>query len=224
MLRSSSCINEFDVVSLDIFDTLIERVMTVPQKVFVIVGNRVLGDVRGQQFCRDRVAAERRARSLSPSGEVTLTEIYNTLTGYDEERTRLMAEELSVELESCRAKSRGQNIFRSAKQKGKRVILVSDMYLPHSALTDMLRKCGVVNFDRLYVSCEHGCSKRSGLLFKHVLESEGVSADRMVHVGDDYVADVKGAGSNGVASVWVIDFRCVKSKIMQKLGWGYENT
>ena len=217
MLKPASCICDYDVVSFDIFDTLVERALSVPQMVFHLAGERVLGSDKAKKFRIARVDAERRARALSPSAEVSLADIYDSLVGYDGSRNRLMEAELAVELECCKAKSSGLELFASAKRLGKRVVLVSDMYLSKDFLTSLLHNCGVDGFDNLYVSTEFGCSKRSGLLFERMLQCEAISADMVIHLGDDFVADVKGARMYGIDSVWLVDFRSFMSKLMQKL-------
>lgn len=216
MFRRSIDFDRYKIVSFDIFDTLIEREVWVPQKVFSIVGIRVLGERSGKEFCNARVTAERNAREKSITGEVNLSDIYDSLEGYDHLREKLMFEEMNVELEMCKQKVRGHELYRKAIEQGKRVILISDMYLSSTFLLKMLGKCGINEIEKLYVSCENGCSKRSGLLFGHVLIDEDVLPKNIIHIGDDYTADVKGSGMNGIDSIWLWDFKCIISKIMQK--------
>ena len=209
---------DYDVVSFDIFDTLIERTVSTPQKIFQITGERVLGADKAVRFRKDRVSAERKARILSATGEVTLADIYRTLEGYDDSLPELMAAEMAVETECCKGRARGIRLYESAREKEKRVILVSDMYLSKDFLTGLLLRCGISGFDALYVSCEKGCSKRTGMLYKHMLECENIAAGRVVHIGDDYKADVKMSGCNGIDSVWLVNCKSLKSKLMQKFG------
>ncbi|MCK4336699.1 MAG: HAD-IA family hydrolase, partial [Candidatus Aminicenantes bacterium] len=85
----------------------------------------------------------------------------------------------------------------------KRVVFISDMYLPSKVIQDMLKKVGAfAPGDRIYVSNEYGKTKKTGKLFKHVLDSEGCSPDKILHVGDNLNADIRSAKKLGIQSLY----------------------
>ncbi|MCC7105407.1 MAG: HAD-IA family hydrolase [Chloroflexi bacterium] len=57
------------------------------------------------------------------------------------------------------------------------------------------------HIERIFASEAVGYAKPSARLFRHALAALGVEADRAVHVGDDYNADVLGARSVGMDAI-----------------------
>ena len=57
-------------------------------------------------------------------------------------------------------------------------------------ISSILKSCGY-NLDgvNVYVSSEYALTKRTGKLFKKVLELEGVKANEVLHLGDNWRSD-----------------------------------
>lgn len=181
-----------DVVSFDVFDTLLLRKFSDPTDVFCIAGD----SLKINNYKSKRIFAEQFARSLSVCGEVTLTDICDLekqLYGIDP--SVAYKAELEAETRVCTANPYFEEIFRSDKIKGKHIIAVSDMYLPSSFIRRLLSSCGF-KIDDIYVSCEHGCSKANGKLWRVV--KENFREKRILHIGDNYVADMKMCGKAGI--------------------------
>ncbi|MCR5772841.1 MAG: HAD-IA family hydrolase [Butyrivibrio sp.] len=182
-----------DIISFDIFDTLVLRPFTKPTDIFLIVGNR-LGLL---DFAEIRIEAEKQAREekrvKNGNNEVTIYDIYryvNLRTGLDVEKG--VQTELSTELDFCFANPYMKNVWRILKNQGKKIIVTSDMYLPQNMIEQILSKCGYTGYDKLYVSCEYHCSKRDGGLYRNIINDYG-SDKKIIHVGDNYEVDVKTA-------------------------------
>lgn len=189
----------FDVVSFDIFDTLVLRPFAHPVDLFAIVGNK-LGIMNYQEI---RQQAERDAReekrALCGTNEVTICDIYDIVarrTGIDADYGAKI--EFETELEFCFGNPYMLRVFKILKALDKRVIIVSDMYYPHDMMARLLASCGYEGYDKLYVSCDYLCSKRSGGLFKNVLHD--YANERIAHVGDNYESDIMGANRSGLTS------------------------
>jgi FMN phosphatase YigB (HAD superfamily) len=58
-------------------------------------------------------------------------------------------------------------------------------------------------FDGVVVSAVSGVEKPDRRLFEEALEVSGVKGERAIHVGNDPVADVKGAADAGIDTVLV---------------------
>ena len=68
----------------------------------------------------------------------------------------------------------------------KRVVCISDMYLNRDQIESLLGQCGYSGlFDNCYVSSEYKLRKRTGRLFKLMLNKEGIPAHRWAHFGDN---------------------------------------
>lgn len=190
----------FDVVSFDIFDTLIVRTVSLPKEIFLLAGQSVFNSLgESAQFQTARILAECEARNKSQTGEVTIDEIYNSLEGYPKEVCEKLKEaELRVEMESCRPREEIVALFNSVKETGKDIVLISDMYLSASFITQMLLKCGVGGMKGVFISNELGCDKRSGRLFLEVQKIIANFNGKHIHYGDSFKADYLGALKAGV--------------------------
>lgn len=191
-----------DVISFDVFDTLILRPFDNPKSLFFLLGeqNKCPG------FKRYRELAEKLARNeafeKTGSHEVTLRDIYTKLSRFvllDTEKA--MQNEINTELDLCFANPYMKEVFLQAKNLGKRVIAVSDMYLPKDVIEKMLTKCGYTGFDDIIISNDHGTSKRTLGLYELVKEKYGEDKT-YIHVGDNYVSDNISAKKCGIDAVW----------------------
>lgn len=191
-----------DVISFDVFDTLILRPFDNPKSVFFILGE--LNKCPG--FKRYRELAEKLARKeafeKTGSYEVTLRDIYEKLNRFviiDAEKA--MQYEIETELNLVFANPYMQNVFKEAKNLNKKIIAVSDMYLPKDAIEKMLDKCGYDGIEEIIVSNEYGKSKRTGELFGIIKKKYGENA-RYIHIGDNYVSDNLSAEKSGFTPVY----------------------
>ncbi len=203
LLSVEECVTRLercDVVSFDLFDTLLFRPFDDPADVFFFVGER-LGRL---DFKRIRMQAERKVRARSAaqgkSAEITLEEIWRYLeceTGI--KAGEGMRVEQETELQFCYANPYMQQIFHRLQKQGKRIIVVSDMYLPAAFLRELLNRNGYEGVERLYVSCEYGTGKADGGLYD-VVKKELGDAVRILHVGDHPGSDVAMAKRHGIAA------------------------
>ena len=193
-------LSAYDVVSFDVFDTLLFRPFSSPEDLFYIVGQKL----DYLDFRRIRMEAEQRARErcLKEKGhrEVTLSDIYDWLeqeAGIPKEEG--MRAEQEAEEALCFANPYMLEVFRLLRGKGKRIIALSDMYLPSAVIAKMLEKCGFSGIVGCFVSCEYGCSKSDGNLYGKAEQLLGTG--RFIHVGDTRVSDGENARKAGWESV-----------------------
>lgn len=182
-----------ELVSFDIFDTLLHRSCGEPSAVFRIVEQIFLEEnpVPGFSFHKERVEAERRARrKVGPNTEVTLDEIYRELPFSSQDRAELMELEIACEIAVCEPNWDVVRVY-DAIRRNHTVVLASDMYLPQWVISEILRNCGIEGYDRLYLSSEYRLMKRNGALFKRVIDDYGVSPSNILHIGDHPLADWK---------------------------------
>lgn len=164
------------VISFDVFDTALVRSVYKPVDLFDLIEKRV-----GNNFRTKRIQAENNARKVNPC--YTLEEIYVFLPEFNKNI------EIRFELEHCKAHPRFLDLYKQLKNQGKEVIFISDMYLSASDIESMLTKCGYEH-PNVFVSCEFGCHKATGELFKRV---EKITGKIEEHYGDNYHADIIGA-------------------------------
>ena len=73
-------------------------------------------------------------------------------------------------------------VYEYALLKGKRIIIVSDMFLPKSFIERILVKNGYDKYEKLYLSSEYKKIKFTGSLFKIVLAELEVKPSQILHV------------------------------------------
>ena len=186
----------YDVVSFDVFDTLLFRPFSTPSDLFMLVGERL--DI--MDFTQIRLQAEEEARQknrlLRGNREVTLLEIYQLVaqeTGIDPQKGADL--EFSVECELCWANPYMLEVFHILAAQGKTLVALSDMYLSKELLTRLLSLKGYEYFDQVMVSCDYNCSKRDGGLFELLKEQY---SGRIVHIGDNRISDIEKAKEKGL--------------------------
>ena len=127
----------FDVISFDIFDTLVFRPFSAPADLFYIVGQKLgyLDLNRIRMECEK--VARRKKFEIAGTYEVNITDIWTEV----ELQTGLKAEkgieiEISTELELCYPNEYMSRIYKALLEAGRHIVITSDMYLP----SDILQK------------------------------------------------------------------------------------
>ena len=186
----------YDVISFDVFDTLLFRPFSSPSDLFMLVGERL--DI--MDFTQIRLKAEEEARQknrlLRGNREVTLLEIYQLVaqeSGIDPQKGADL--EFSLECELCWANPYMLEVFHILAAQGKTLVALSDMYLPKELLTRLLSLKGYEDFDQVMVSCDYNCSKRDGGLYELLKERYPGS---IVHIGDNRISDIEKAKEKGL--------------------------
>ncbi len=197
------------VVSFDIFDTLLCRPVLVPEDVFYFMQQRLV-DLYGEHyssFAHMRFYAEKCAREMALKkgvGDITIFEIYSHLADFlaldDFAKGEIMQLELDIERNFLAARPGVKMLYDRAVELGKKVVVVSDMYLPSDFLLSVLIGQGYGDIYKLWVSGENKVQKRTGLLFDKVIEelySENICPENVIHFGDNYHSDIEMAMSRG---------------------------
>ena len=185
-------IEEYDYISFDVFDTLLLRPYARPTDLFRHMERNE--NVPG--FADARISAERRARTKE-NPEVTLSEIYHMIRP---EFAGLMRKEMEYEAQVLQPNPEMKRVFDLSVRKGKRVVLLSDMYLPSGFIADILSSRGFSGYEKLYVSNDDGKSKCFGDMFRKALEDLGIPPSELLHIGDDERSDGSTPSAMGIAT------------------------
>lgn len=193
-------LERYDVISFDIFDTLIFRPFALPEDVFFLAGEAfaVL------DFKNIRTWAEWDARSKCKAGrghtEVGLKDIWENVgreTGIPAKAG--MEWEQETERKLCYANPFMLEVWKRLLTMDKKIILVSDMYLPEECIVRILENAGYTGMQKIYVSNEYHKSKADGSLYKEVVKDwfQG-EARSLIHIGDNLHSDRDMAKRNGL--------------------------
>ena len=204
-------IHAADIVSFDIFDTLLIRKVLFPEDVFLIVEQK--GREAGipmDSFCEMRKKAQR----MDPYADIR--KIYARLRKDFRWTAETTEKILSIELETERSvicvRKEVADIFNYAVDSGKKVILTSDMYLPAGILETILAENGIRGYSEIFVSCEYRKFKMNGLFG----EVRKLSHGRIIHIGDSYEADYDPCFAEQIRSVIIPSVK----DLARTRGWG----
>lgn len=207
------------VIAVDVFDTIVERTVA-PEHVKLLACDRLRRsagiDLGAAGLYNLRARLE---RELSQERERTIGELEfafdelvpalrSALGSAVPEHlttatwTKLVeAAELGAEgrvLRPCEGMLERLAAFRGA---GRRIVLLTDMYLPARLLRPLLRGCGLPDehYEALLVSSEVGASKRTGRLYRRLLDELGLDGDDITMIGDNPHSDDASARAHGLA-------------------------
>ncbi len=201
---------ECKVVSFDIFDTLICRPFLHPTDLFHLLDcyvNQIITCTDYIVFTDIRIRAEALAREVKRAKqplweEVSLDEIYTEIANICPEiaavTEQIKQKEIELEIKYCSTRKFGKELLECAAACQKRIICVSDMYLPESVITSILHSNGI-STDYIYLSSEIGLTKSSGNLYDYVMKAEKLTTgSSIVHIGDNWWSDIENAKKKGI--------------------------
>jgi FMN phosphatase YigB (HAD superfamily) len=192
--------------TFDVFDTCLVRDWARPVDILEAAARRAAPDASDtliSEAVRRRQHAEPAAAARAGREAVTLDAIYaelDDLAALGVDPAALKAAELKVEREALRPVRAGAERVAAARAAGRRVIFVSDMFLPAAEIRAGLERFGIARpEDPLYVSGEIGVHKASGNLFHHLLQAEDLTPADVVHTGDNPLGDDAAPAALGIA-------------------------
>lgn len=209
---------EYKLYSFDIFDTLITRKVATPKGIFVLMKDIINqspqfadlpNDVK-TNFFNYRTNSEFYLRQINnqwnDGKDISLDMIYNHIQHtyfLTNEQTQAIKElEIQLELDNIIPIKENIEKLKVLLEKGKRVVLISDMYLPEYIIKEMLLKCDPVLCQvKLYLSSTLGFMKTKQALFHYVKEQENVEFREWTHLGDNKFADFFCARKLGIKAV-----------------------
>jgi len=191
-------IDAHDVISFDVFDTLLMRKVLRPEDVFALEEAELREAGEDVPFAAWRLAAD---VDQQRQGHIpTFDEIYAFLQeqhGFSAEQiTRWKQREWELENAILVPRDDVVEAYQYAKAQGKTVCVTSDMYFPKQDMERLLAAKGVPLPDVCFVSCDFQSAKGDGGLFRPLLD---FAAGRSVlHVGDNEIADEAAPSQLGI--------------------------
>lgn len=211
-------IDEAELVSFDIFDTLFVRPLSDPEDAFDLLGER-FGITDFRRIRRDAQAEAFRRMSAAGEGEITLEGIYASMSGLpaDIEASTLCRAEFELELELTVPNYDLIGVFKDIVGR-KRVAVVSDMYLPRSFFEALFERHALPRVP-MYISAERGTTKRdSGELFDLLLMESNVAPGKVLHIGDNAISDIQRAQERGLQAHQYINQAAAPYTVSRSLG------
>ena len=201
-------INNSEIVSFDIFDTVILRKVLEPADIFTIVENLYNDEHKKLDidFKSIRSKAEPEATKilteLDGTQSIGLDEIYAHIQKTQDLDSKtintLKALEIEIELKFCVKNEYMHSFYQYCIDSDKKVIFTSDMYLPEYVIKKILYDNGYTKFHQLFLSSVIRKSKSKGGLYPHILKELSCKPSKLLHIGDYYFADVINAMKEGI--------------------------
>lgn len=191
-------LSSYDIISFDVFDTLIFRPFSEPADLFHLIGKELgimdFVNIRTQNEYKARLRSKERFGHM----EVDLKAIWEIISedaGFDPEKG--MKVETELEETFCFANPFMKKVYSELISRDKYVIITTDMYLPADVIEHILTKNGFSGYGKLYLSNEYGCSKADGKLYGELIKDH--PGKRIIHVGDNRHSDVDMALKAGLS-------------------------
>lgn len=211
------------VVSFDIFDTLLIRPVIHPTDIFYLVDAKLKKE-NGLDFIKYRLKAEEDLQNPYASLDAIYAGIQKKHSLSKKIINLMEKEELACEKQLLRARKDVYSLYMYAVSLKKRIIAVSDMYLPSSFLHQVLKQNGYDKIAAVYVSNEYQKRKDTGALYDAVLGKEHLLPSQLLHIGDNYHSDFLCAIDKNIFSVYypsIKDIVFSSNSVYSKV-WGKE--
>lgn len=192
-------IDGHDVVSVDLFDTLVMRRTLFPADVYEIVNLRLREKgIALEDFPKRRLEAE---KELCKSTFPTLSEIYRyilqTYSMADVQAEELARTEWETDCDLAVPRKELCELLQTAYRQGKPLYIVSDTFYTRAQLAQLLARCGFTGYTDILSSCEYRTGKTQRLFEKL---RERIPGKTCLHIGDSADADVESAERNGLTA------------------------
>ncbi len=180
---------KYDIVSFDIFDTLLARGLYEPDDLFNLMEEKLSIN----QFKQKRKEAEQKARERYHK-DVNIVEIYNEFQTIhsisDDIRREMQALEESLELEFITPREEMLKFVNTLAKRNQSMIIVSDMYLKKETILKMLKKCGynLDLFQHIYISNDINQRKDTKEIWTTIKRDYPIQT--IIHIGDNDTSDV----------------------------------
>lgn len=190
-------IEQYPVISVDLFDTLIMRQVLFPTDIFELVNLKLKEQgINIDDFCGRRLESE---KYLAKKRQSTLEEIYaymiRTYQIPDVCAKQLAELEWETDCELLCPRTEVCGIMELAKKRGKKIYIISDTYYTKRQLEQILDKCKISFYTDIFASCEYETGKTQRL-FQVVHEK--LQMNNWLHIGDDLTADIECAQKSGL--------------------------
>lgn len=190
-------ISEADVISFDLFDTLIMRKVFSYTDIFELIDLELRK--RGiiiPDFSRLRLHAE---KELSKNRAPKLEDIYRFVlkkSGGNFVSAKELADmEWQLDLRTIIARNDMRDLLKETISSGKIVLITTDSYYSREQIQEILDRFHIEDAEDLFVSCEYGTSKTQELF--EILKNR-YGNKRILHIGDDETADIEKAAEYGL--------------------------
>jgi predicted HAD superfamily hydrolase len=229
LLKQLEINKDIKIISFDVFDTLVHRRIYHDAIVEAVSQNlsNILSEINIHQKVNCLEARHRVYRSLidikvnqGKDFDVSLDDLVlpwvREVVGKEFDGDRAISKKIAkiegeFEIKSCYPAYGFIDLIKNLKNRGIKIIYISDMYLGKKYVQKILDVCGFNGlFDGAYVSGDFSLLKRSGKLFDKVLDSENIRAVNLLHIGDNKSSDAIIPAGLGIRAIYYMNINMIK--------------
>lgn len=208
--RLIHAVNHHDILSFDIFDTIVCRDHLEPDLAKFKMATALDLSISGSEFVGVRNRAELDLRiAKNFSGDVGIYDIYSKLASdltSELSPIQLADLEFEMDLASLSGKATMVRLVNAAAAKGKTIYFITDTYYSRKHIEVLLEKAGITCPYELFVSSELELRKDSGTMWDMInlkLTTEN-NKHRFLHTGDSVTSDAQNPGDRGLANFHIL--------------------
>lgn len=199
-------IDQYDVISFDVFDTLLMRKIMRPSDLFSVIGKQVK---EKYQIEYEKIRHDAARTADRKYGIATYDEIYQefeNISSLDYDTVNCIKEiEVNTEKKFLIPREVVIKAFYYALSSGKRVFLVTDMYFTKEYMEPILNSNGIRGYEGILISAEEGVAKwPDGGLFQVLREKYELEGVSILHIGDSPGGDVEAARAAGIDGIQIL--------------------
>ncbi len=184
---------QYDIISFDIFDTLVTRGIYTPDDIFKVIDKKINGKykIKDGKYYELRKKAELNVRKRKNFiGDCTINEIYEEFQNLakitKKESLEIMQLEIETDTDFIFPRKESLELYNRILSNNREIVLLSDMYYTKNILTKILHKCGYKGWYDLIVSSEYGIRKDNGTAWDYMQKKY----HKFIHIGDNEESDI----------------------------------
>ena len=202
------------VVSFDVYDTLIERILP-EEKIYKILSIKY----NITNFVKIRLEAEETAKKSFHI--YTINDIYKYIDLKN--KNDILNDEIELEIKNTKVNVIGKKLYDKYKDNSY-LVCTSDMFFSSDIIERILVKNGYDKIQKIFVSCDYKASKKDRKLFK-ILKSEFHNKS-VIHIGDSIRSDYLNSILCGIKPVFInknkkniCAAKLTKNEYLEKIGY-----
>jgi FMN phosphatase YigB (HAD superfamily) len=231
---------DYDIISYDLFDTLLIRRVHFPDMLKAPVGRFIAAKAKDYGLfwkpekvhqLRDKIEAAQRAKTGErfEDHEACYPDFMRDVLSHifeDKMSDKLLQEVTDYELtiENAMLVTRAELVdwMRKQHQQGKTVLVISDMYLPSEHLKRLIEHAGFSDaVTHVVSSADTFKAKASGAAFPMLKEKFGLEPNRWLHIGDNPISDGVRPNEFGIRSLIIKDASEKTRKLVFRIYYGF---
>ena len=189
-------IDHADVVSFDVFDTLIYRSKYDIREIYIKTAVYLEMDI--DRYLNSRLIAESVAMKKNNGKPVNIEKVFKYVDCQGKSKKDVIEKELQIEVQNLKQNQEMYKIYKYCVETKKEIIITSDMYMNKDTISLILKKCGYLKFDSMFVSSEFEKSKYKGDLFDEIKKQ--YARKKVLHIGDAKRSDYLNAKIHGLSA------------------------